>query len=222
MLSATGKLPVKGRCIGAVETISAGAYIGAKPIDEGAHFSDFISICKEWCRIIASTASYLTGEDPVLAGLHTITSHKMFCHNGEPLKYGHPLLWFQSLLGNDTIYEHRNLIESMAVGNHSQSNHRDSAGETLDDAGIIQAVQRYVNYKANYAFFTLDSGYFGSAFNTCCEGDDIYLLAGLDVPCVLRSQGDAYRFVALAHVHGVMEGQLWPENERDLEGLTLV
>ncbi|KAI3335405.1 heterokaryon incompatibility protein-domain-containing protein [Ustulina deusta] len=196
ILQTPGKLTVKGKCVGTIKTINAGVYVGTRPVKEPSHFLGFILTCREWCRMIASTGTYPTGEDPVLAGLRTITSHKGFFPKGQPLDREHLLLWFNTLLNN-------------TVENH-------------DPAGIAQVVQSYVNYKANYAFFTLDSGYFGSAFNTCREGDDIYLLTGLDVPCVLRRSGDGSRFVALAYVHGAMTGQLWPANETELEDLALV
>ncbi|KAI1351033.1 heterokaryon incompatibility protein-domain-containing protein [Xylaria sp. FL0043] len=217
-----GKLLVKGKRVGCIKTISAGAYVGAYPVKELSYFFDFVSTCREWCRMIASTANYPTGEDPVLAGLRTITSHREYFPNGRPLDPEHLLLWFKTLLGDEAMPDSGLLDESTSVGSHLQSDHRNSAVRKLDNAKIVQTVQSYVNYKANYAFFTLDTGYFGSAFNTCREGDDIYLLAGLDLPCVLRRRSNEFRFVAPAYVHGVMKGQLWPEDENELEDLILV
>ncbi|KAF2969073.1 hypothetical protein GQX73_g4520 [Xylaria multiplex] len=201
-----GKLAVRGKRVGNIKTISAGAYIGAQPVKELSHFLDFVPTCKEWCRMISSAGSYPTGEDPTLAGLRTITSHEGFFPKGKPLDREHLLIWFKGLLGDDTTAENRNYSELNEERN----------------AEIVQTVQSYVNYKANYAFFALDSGQFGSAFQTCREGDDVYLLAGLDVPCVLRRRGDEFRFVALAYIHGAMRGQLWPENEIELEDLTVI
>ncbi|KAI0428023.1 heterokaryon incompatibility protein-domain-containing protein [Xylaria sp. FL1042] len=217
-----GKLLVKGKCVGNIKTISAGMYVGAQPVKELSHFFDFVSVCREWCRMIASTASYPTGEDPVLAGLRTITSHREYFPNGRPLDREHLLLWFKTLLDNGVMPGIGNSDETISAGNRLQPDHRDGALENIENARVVQTVQGYVNYKANYAFFTLDSGYFGSAFKTCCKGDDIYLLAGLDMPCVLRRRGNEFRFVAIAYVHGVMRGQLWPEGENELEDLTLV
>ncbi|KAI0535291.1 heterokaryon incompatibility protein-domain-containing protein [Xylaria digitata] len=215
----SGKLAVRGKRVGNIKIISAGVYVGMQPVKELSHFLDFVPTCKEWCRIISSAESYPTGEDPILAGLRTITSHKGFFPKGQPLDREHLLIWFKGLLSDDTIAESRNLEELLTARNHSESNQGRNA---VDNAGIVQTVQSYVNYKVNYAFFTLDSGHFGSAFQTCREGDNVYLLAGLDVSCVLRHRGDEFRFVALAYVHGVMRGQLWPKNENELEDLTLI
>ncbi|KAI0803874.1 heterokaryon incompatibility protein-domain-containing protein [Xylaria sp. FL0064] len=217
-----GKLLVKGKRVGSIKTISAGACVGAHPVKELSYFFDFVSTCRKWCRMIASTASYPTGEDPVLAGLRTITSHREYFPKGRPLDREHLLLWFRILLSDETISDNGHLDESASAGSHLQSDHRNSAVGKLDNARLVQIVQSYVNYKANYAFFTLDTGYFGSAFNTCREDDDIYLLAGLDVPCVLRRRSNEFRFVALAYAHGVMKGQLWPKDENELEDLILV
>ncbi|KAI8945808.1 heterokaryon incompatibility protein-domain-containing protein [Xylaria longipes] len=203
-----GKLTVRGKRVGRINATSAGEYVGTQLVNDVSRFDNFVSTCKEWCQMILSTESYPTGEDPVLAGLYTITSHKGFFPNGKALDREHLLVWFKALLGNDTTAGSRGL--------------QDNAAEALEIARVVQTVQGYVNYKANYAFFTLDSGYFSSAFRTCREGDHVYLLAGLGVPCVLRPRGDELRFVALAYVHGVMGGQLWPENEDELEHLTLV
>ncbi|KAI0509152.1 heterokaryon incompatibility protein-domain-containing protein [Xylaria bambusicola] len=213
-----GKLTVKGTRIGSIKALSAGAYVGAHPVSELSHFLDFISTCREWCRMVASTGSYPTGEDPVLAGLRAITNHHGYFLNGRPLDGEHLMLWYKALLDDGAMSG----TDKNATEDQLQPQRRVTVGGDLKNAQITQTVQSYVNYKANYAFFTLDSGYFGSAFNTSCRGDDIYLLAGLDVPCVLRRRGNEFRFVAIAHVHGVMRGQLWPKNEDDLEGLTLV
>ncbi|KAI1246483.1 hypothetical protein MGN70_013383 [Eutypa lata] len=75
---------------------------------------------------------------------------------------------------------------------------------------------------ANYAFFFLDNGYMGMAYHTYQEGDQVYLLAGSDWPFILRPKGDAFRIVAPASIHGVMEGELWPEDESELDQITLV
>ncbi|KAI0401543.1 heterokaryon incompatibility protein-domain-containing protein [Xylaria palmicola] len=215
----SGKLTATGSCIGAVSTVSAGEYIGARPVNEPSYFQDFVPICREWCRMMLSTTSYPTGEDPVLAGLRTITSHKGFFPGGKPLDAQQLLLWFDTLLGEDGISHNGCMPQTTRAEKTADRSH---AAETPDNVRLVQTVQEYVNYKANYAFIALDSGYFGSAFRTCRRGDRVYLLAGLDVPCVLRPCGDGFKFVALAYVHGAMRGQLWPENEDELENITLV
>ncbi|KAK7752516.1 hypothetical protein SLS62_005484 [Diatrype stigma] len=79
-----------------------------------------------------------------------------------------------------------------------------------------------IEVASHYALFLLDNGYLGLAYRTCQEGDQVFLLAGSDWPFVLRQDGNAFRLVAPAYVYGVMEGQLWPEDEGELEQITLV
>ncbi|KAI1366698.1 heterokaryon incompatibility protein-domain-containing protein [Xylaria arbuscula] len=216
-----GKLTVKGKHVGSIKTLSAGPYAGAQPVKEHSHFSDFIPICREWCQMVASAEDYPTGEDPVLAGLRAVTNHRGFFLNGRAVDREHLLLWYEALLKGETTSENTRLDEG-ATQSGSNSEYSINAEDLLTSVEKIHMVQSYVNYKVNYAFFRLDSGYFGSAFNTSCEGDDVYLLAGLDVPCALRRRGDEFKFIALAHVQGIMEGELWPENQDDLEELTLI
>ncbi|KAI1123939.1 heterokaryon incompatibility protein-domain-containing protein [Nemania abortiva] len=219
---ASGRLAVRGKHVGSIKTISASAHARARPVEELAYFRDFILTCKEWCRMISVATSYPTGEDSVLAGLRTITNHKGFFPNGKPLDSESLLCWFRTLLGKDTPSENRDLDEPLEPVDHLQPNRQNATFKSIDKMAVVQKIQSYVNYKANYSFFALGNGYFGSAFRTCCKDDEAYLLAGLDVPCVLRRRDGGFRFVALAYVHGAMEGQLWPGNEDDLEHLTLV
>jgi hypothetical protein len=69
---------------------------------------------------------------------------------------------------------------------------------------------------ANYAFLFLDTGHIGRAYFNSKENDRVALLAGSDVPFLLREVDDGqdrYRVVAPAYIHGVMDGELWPYND---------
>lgn len=82
-------------------------------------------------------------------------------------------------------------------------------------AGILNDLQ-------NNSLFFLDSCY-GLAPCTAQESDEVYLLKGLDLPVVLRHSGENYSFVGpCSYIHGVMEGQRWPEDESELQDLVLV
>lgn len=86
----------------------------------------------------------------------------------------------------------------------------------------VRRFQEDIYVAVNYALFFLDNGYVGLAYHTCQKGDQLYLLAGSDWPFILRQDGDAFWLVAPAYVHGVMEGQLWPDDESELEQIMLV
>ncbi|KAF7900763.1 hypothetical protein EAE99_012258 [Botrytis elliptica] len=74
----------------------------------------------------------------------------------------------------------------------------------------------------NHSLLILDNCCGSSAY-TAQEGDEVFLLKGLNVPVVLRPNGENYSFVGpCSYIHGVMEGQKWPEDESELQDLVLV
>ncbi|TRX92929.1 hypothetical protein FHL15_006067 [Xylaria flabelliformis] len=76
---------------------------------------------------------------------------------------------------------------------------------------------------ANYALMVLDTGHFARGFHICKEGDIVALLSGCDFPVALRPDGNGnYRFVAPLYVDEIMYGEAWPEDESELEEITLV
>ncbi|KAE8454201.1 hypothetical protein EG329_005126 [Mollisiaceae sp. DMI_Dod_QoI] len=56
---------------------------------------------------------------------------------------------------------------------------------------------------------------------TAEAGDCISVLAGGYLPFVLRPMGDYYRLVGPCYVHGIMNGETWPEDENDLESFSI-
>ena len=93
---------------------------------------------------------------------------------------------------------------------------------------LTDHVQVFVNICMEYAFISFDSSdpnffYVGRAHYTCQNGDEVYLLAGCDTPMILRKQGEqSYRVVAPAFILGSWEPKLWPQDESELETITLV
>lgn len=73
--------------------------------------------------------------------------------------------------------------------------------------------------------FLTSNGQLGACY--CADmkdGDTIALLSGSDFPMVLRKadvEGE-YRFVGPAYIEDLMDGHAWPENEEDLQDITLV
>jgi hypothetical protein len=85
------------------------------------------------------------------------------------------------------------------------------------------ALEDAISHLRGYAFIILDSDYIGAAYQTCKEGDQVFLLAGAHCPMVLRPRGNGeYQFIAPAYIHGVMNGEAWPEDEEELQDLTLI
>ncbi|KAI0876050.1 heterokaryon incompatibility protein-domain-containing protein [Hypoxylon argillaceum] len=78
---------------------------------------------------------------------------------------------------------------------------------------------------SNWSFLFIDTGHIGRAYFNSREGDSVALLAGSEVPFLLRvaDEQDRYQVVAPAYICGMMQGQLWPEdNETGVKEITLV
>jgi len=64
-------------------------------------------------------------------------------------------------------------------------------------------------------FFTTENGYMGTGSELAQAGDQIALISGMRFPMIVRrNDGDGmYGFVCPAYVHGLMDGEKWPEDE---------
>ncbi|TGO34198.1 hypothetical protein BHYA_0208g00170 [Botrytis hyacinthi] len=110
-----------------------------------------------------------------------------------------------------------------AIDPLSNSNSKPSVALVHEDflLEVVKITMRLIEIQ-NHSLVLLDSCY-GLAAYTAREGDEVYLLKGLDVPVVLRPTGENYSFIGLcSYIHGVMEGQRWPKDESELQDLVLV
>jgi hypothetical protein len=64
-------------------------------------------------------------------------------------------------------------------------------------------------------------GYLAAVPYTTEVGDCIALLAGGRLPFVLRSTGDHYRLVGPCYVHGIMNGEAFPEDPKELSWFSI-
>ena len=72
-------------------------------------------------------------------------------------------------------------------------------------------------------FFTTENGYIGTASGLIQAEDRIAVVAGLSVPLILRPvEGDVFQLITHAYVHGVMYGDAWPGDEKELTDIQLV
>lgn len=85
---------------------------------------------------------------------------------------------------------------------------------------------RAMVWSAKKCCFITRNGYFGTAPDplpvSIQAGDVIALISGLEMPVVVRPVEGGYRLIAHVFVHGMMYGELWPENEDQLEDVVLV
>ena len=51
--------------------------------------------------------------------------------------------------------------------------------------------------------------------------DRIFLVSGLTLPMIVRREGGIDKLIGPAYIHGIMDGEKWPEAETELEWITL-
>jgi hypothetical protein len=83
-----------------------------------------------------------------------------------------------------------------------------------------------ISFSANKCFFYTENHYFGTAPDplpvSLDAGDQIAIVSGLELPLILRPVDGGYRFITHCYVHGIMNGELWPKDETQLEDITLL
>lgn len=221
--SSPGSLVVRAKHLGRLTSRRAALPMDSQRVMDLGKFRNFNYVCQHWCREVAALPSYPTGEDPRYAAYMTFTPISITSNFSEDF-----ILWFDAMLYPDCSWVSKELLD--AEFNKGGTNMTDIVEFicsrnwqfTRTMLRITYGVQTRINRAANYAFFFLDNGYMGMAYHTYQEGDQVYLLAGSDWPFILRPKGDAFRIVAPASIHGVMEGELWPEDESELDQITLV
>jgi hypothetical protein len=77
---------------------------------------------------------------------------------------------------------------------------------------------------AGSAMLRTSTGHLGRTYGCLEPGDTIALLAGSDVPVILRPEGENWHFIAPAYVAGIMNGEAWPQdgNTDELETFVLI
>lgn len=144
------------------------------------------------CSVGFSLTSYPTGE-PLKEVLW-----RTFCWNMD--SYGGPLPtktedifdeWYHILTNTSTADEYR---EQMRLKQNS--------------------FETYI--PTNSQLCITAKGYLTSVPYTAKVGDSIVLLAGGKVPFILRPTGDHYHFVGPCYVHGIMNGEAFPEDLDEL------
>lgn len=90
-----------------------------------------------------------------------------------------------------------------------------------DDLDISHSIK--YNMGEGRMFFTTD-GRAGLGVPRISEGDEVFLIAGLNHPFVLRPHGDdgEYTLVGPAVVTGMMKEELWPDDESELRYIDIV
>lgn len=70
--------------------------------------------------------------------------------------------------------------------------------------------------------FQTSEGYLCKGPTSAKAGDVIILVSGLCAPLVARKVDTTYQIIGGAYVHGVMKGEKWPVNEKDLVDIVFI
>lgn len=195
-------------------------------------FIDTRRVCKQWCQYIGQHDIHLSGDGSPIHATHLALLAVNNIQQHRSWTFATVEKWFHlmtdrrrspAFLGRSWSRPKQKKFDEQLEGEEDLLS---LIRTLLDDiqGESEHAIQTHANAGANYAFAHLDSGYIGRVHNTCQEGDQVYLLAGADMPVVLRSCGQdgTARVVAPAFVVSAMDGELWSEDETKLEGITLV
>jgi hypothetical protein len=103
---------------------------------------------------------------------------------------------------------------------------KELAFRALTAASASEFHFRALQFSDKKCFFRMEKGYFGTApdpLPTKVEaGDKIAIVAGLEMPLLLRPAEGGYSLLSHIFVHGIMHGEAWPHRETDLEEIVLV
>jgi len=76
--------------------------------------------------------------------------------------------------------------------------------------------------QAGNTFFLTKRGDMGFAEGIIKEGDLVAMICFVEMPLILRPDGDNYRLVTHAYLHGMMFGREMMRDEYEVEFITLV
>lgn len=93
-----------------------------------------------------------------------------------------------------------------------------AAISTLDPNGQLYSFLGRIH---SLSPFLTAKGYYGITTNAVHGGDLIALFSGLPRPMVSRRDGGEWRLVGPARIPGMMNGELWPKDEIDLEEIII-
>ncbi|KAE9367148.1 HET-domain-containing protein [Stipitochalara longipes BDJ] len=122
-------------------------------------------------------------------------------------------------------------VDATHLENQNNQIEDEVEGEVAEHDAIIKRFRsnplgrRFLHYIYYFCqrtrFFVTSSGRLGKGLKDIQEGDYVALIAGVDMPMILRKEGDLYRSKGPAYIHGTMFGETWPKHENDLVDILL-
>ncbi|KAF2490849.1 HET-domain-containing protein, partial [Lophium mytilinum] len=100
---------------------------------------------------------------------------------------------------------------------------KDPSFDVLEELASLDPPCRYhwtiLSYVASLVLFRTSTNLLGIACHTVEPGDAVVLLQGGAMAYILRGDGDCYRLIGQAFIHGLMNGEEWPDRNEELEEL---
>ena len=208
-------------------------------------YSSFRTL-RSWAEFTSFYDQYPTGETVQQAFIRTLVSDTA----PERQEAVSTESWYKIMTYNQTdlltlVYHKLQQLEHVGPGPPTQAvlQRLDSSGPIVSLTALnLEEEALHYHYavlkSANrMAFFTTEEGYMGTtparmtdtgAVNLIEAGDRIAIIAGLNMPVVLRPVededvgGTVFRYVTHVYLHGVMCGEAWEDEKRVLEDIVLV
>lgn len=135
--------------------------------------------------------------------------------------------WYKGLSGEKEF--EKELLDSGMISAIGELDAEQLAGYHMgcvlwanDDRDVAEFHDSLWAFQRGKTFFTTKKGWIGTAEGTITEGDLIVLVAGLGMPLVLSPVGGNYRLVGHGYVHGLMDGEQWPETLDQLKLINII
>ena len=133
---------------------------------------------------------------------------------GEPMRLAYSRLRVADYLPGEYSIQHR-LARKKSISQHPEplSTHLQKDFGTSQDSILDREVAmslRIVQTTSRQRLFFTDTGYMGLCQKSCVMGDQLWLLMGNDMPCMLRkfdTKPVTYQFLGESYVHGIMDGE---------------
>ena len=133
---------------------------------------------------------------------------------GEPMRLAYSRLRVADYLPGEYNIQHR-LARKEARFQHREPLSTHSEQESGTDQGSIfdrevAMALRIVQTTSRQRLFFTDTGYMGLCQKPCVMGDQVWLLMGNDMPCIIRkldTKPVTYQFLGESYVHGIMDGE---------------
>lgn len=185
-------------------------------------------VLKSWVNVSLGYEGYPTGETVQMALQRTLVADES--PNGETFD-----AWYQIMTATDVS------SLAVAVGRFQQSSQSSPATSGTSIKALLEQTSEElrsflsltmgpaseyhfaaIRHSHKKCFLTTTKGYFGTAAGPIQLNDKVALLAGLEMPVILRNVGQGYEYITHVYVQGLMYGEAWPENEAEIMEITLI